>query len=326
MAIARSGGVNELLAAGAILSGVYFGDRCSPTASSANLIAALTKTDLYGNVGRMFRTALIPTVVCIAAYCFLSFNNPLYISNAGYLAEIKKDFVISWWALLPVAVMFCFPLMRIRVKYALIVSSAAACLIACAVQGESAAELLHTAVFGYYPQDAVMGDIWNGGGLVSMAGIIMILAISSTYAKILSVSGLLRQLNEIVEAMMRRIGKSCTVILSSLFASGIFCSQITSCIMAATLLKKQYTKRGQPKEELALDLENSLVIIAPMVPWCLSCSVPLKLLGVGVETLRWEFYIFLIPICYFLGKEIHFPRASVYRRFLRSWLGSYRFL
>lgn len=48
-----------------------------------------------------------------------------------------------------------------------------------------------------------------------MAGIIMILAISSTYAKILSVSGLLRQLNEIVEAMMRRIGKSCTVILSS---------------------------------------------------------------------------------------------------------------
>ena len=96
MAIARSGGVNELLAAGAILSGVYFGDRCSPTASSANLIAALTKTDLYGNVSRMFRTALIPTVVCIAAYCFLSFNNPLYISNAGYLAEIKKDFVISW--------------------------------------------------------------------------------------------------------------------------------------------------------------------------------------------------------------------------------------
>ncbi|MCD8164467.1 MAG: hypothetical protein LUE09_13875 [Synergistaceae bacterium] len=96
--------------------------------------------------------------------------------------------------------------------------------------------------------------------------------------------------------------------------------------MAATLLKKQYAKRGQPKEELALDLENSLVIIAPMVPWCLSCSVPLKLLGVGVEALRWEFYIFLIPICYFIGKEMHFRRASVYRRFLRSLLGSYRFL
>ena len=94
--------------------------------------------------------------------------------------------------------------------------------------------------------------------------------------------------------------------------------------MAATLLKKQYTKRGQPKEELALDLENSLVIIAPMVPWCLSCSVPLKLLGVGVEALRWEFYVDLYP-CLLPRKEIHFRRASD-RRFLRSWLGSYRFL
>lgn len=52
---------------------------------------------------------------------------------------------------------------------------------------------------------------------------------------------------------------------------------------------------------------------------------PLKLLGVGVEALRGEFYIFLVPICCFLGKEIHFCRALMYRRFLRSWLGSYRF-
>ena len=49
-----------------------------------------------------------------------------------------------------------------------------------------------------------MGGYLERRRLVSMAGIIMILAISSTYAKILSVSGLLRQLNEIVEAMMRR--------------------------------------------------------------------------------------------------------------------------
>ena len=42
MGIARSGGLNELIAAGAILSGVYFGDRCSPVVSSANLVAAIT--------------------------------------------------------------------------------------------------------------------------------------------------------------------------------------------------------------------------------------------------------------------------------------------
>ena len=41
MALARSGGVSEAVAAGAILSGAYFGDRCSPASSSAALVAAV---------------------------------------------------------------------------------------------------------------------------------------------------------------------------------------------------------------------------------------------------------------------------------------------
>ena len=114
-------------------------------------------------------------------------------------------------------------------------------------------------------------------------------------------------------------------ILSSFFTSGVFCSQITSCMMTTALLKRQYAKRGQSREELALDLENSLVIIAPMVPWCLSCSVPLKLLDVGVGALRWEFYIFLIPVCYFIGKEIKSRRGRamlwLVRRRLSRGLG-----
>ena len=46
MAIARAGGVNPLIAAGAIISGVYFGDRGAPTSSCAALVAAITETDL----------------------------------------------------------------------------------------------------------------------------------------------------------------------------------------------------------------------------------------------------------------------------------------
>ena len=41
MALARSGGVDPTVAAGVILSGVYFGDRCSPASSAASLVAAV---------------------------------------------------------------------------------------------------------------------------------------------------------------------------------------------------------------------------------------------------------------------------------------------
>ncbi|MBR0311181.1 MAG: hypothetical protein IJQ98_02185, partial [Oscillospiraceae bacterium] len=52
IALARSGGVDPAVAAGAILSGVYFGDRGAPTSSCASLVAALTETELYRNVRR----------------------------------------------------------------------------------------------------------------------------------------------------------------------------------------------------------------------------------------------------------------------------------
>lgn len=325
MAIARSGGVNELLAAGTILSGVYFGDRCSPSASSANLVAALTKTDLYGNVTRMFRSAMLPAAISLIIYCALSFLNPITVAHSGYLSDISEDFNITLWALLPVAVMFVFPLLKIPVRYALAVSTLAASLIAWLVQNEAPSAVLQSFIYGYYPKNAVMGDIWNGGGLLSMAGIVSILLVSSTFSKIMGVSGMMKNLNEFVGRMMKRFGESATVILSSFFTSGVFCSQITSCMMTTALLKRQYAKRGQSREELALDLENSLVIIAPMVPWCLSCSVPLKLLDVGVGALRWEFYIFLIPVCYFIGKEIKSRRGRamlwLVRRRLSRGLG-----
>ena len=329
MAIARSGGVNEMLAAGAILSGVYFGDRCSPTASSANLVAALTKTDLYGNVDRMLKTAAIPTAACVVIYCVLSFMNPLYVSNANYLSHIRQDFVISWWAIVPVAVMFVFPMLHIPVKYALAASTAASFAIAGFVQGTGCAEMARTAIFGYAPEGAVMGNIWDGGGLLSMIGIITILTISSTYSKIMAVSGILRSVNGAVDSLRRKVGGSLTLILSSFFTSGIFCSQISSCIMTTALMKRQYEKRGRSREEFALDIENSLIIIAPMVPWCLSCSVPLKLLGVNAAAIRWEFYIFLIPICYFAGKELRSRRghAVIYlmkRRFIRPGISALR--
>ena len=56
-------GVSPVLTGGAVLSGVYFGDRCSPVSTSALLVATVTGTDIYRNISRMLRTALIPFLV-----------------------------------------------------------------------------------------------------------------------------------------------------------------------------------------------------------------------------------------------------------------------
>ena len=42
MALARSGGVDPVITAGVLMSGIYFGDRGSPVSSSANMVAGIT--------------------------------------------------------------------------------------------------------------------------------------------------------------------------------------------------------------------------------------------------------------------------------------------
>lgn len=60
MMLARSAGLDELATAGAIMSGIYVGDRCSPVSSSAALVCALTNTNIYANMRRMWTTSAAP--------------------------------------------------------------------------------------------------------------------------------------------------------------------------------------------------------------------------------------------------------------------------
>ena len=46
-------GVNVIFTGGAVLSGVFFGDRCSPVSTSALLVSELTKTNIFDNIRRM---------------------------------------------------------------------------------------------------------------------------------------------------------------------------------------------------------------------------------------------------------------------------------
>ena len=61
-------GVDARLTGGAVLAGAFFGDRCSPVSTSALLVSELTKTDIYGNIRRMLRTALVPFLLSVAFY------------------------------------------------------------------------------------------------------------------------------------------------------------------------------------------------------------------------------------------------------------------
>ena len=73
MTMALAMGINPMFVGGAILAGVYYGDRCSPVSTSALLVSELTKTDLYDNIKGMIRSCIGPTILTCIFYFFLGF-------------------------------------------------------------------------------------------------------------------------------------------------------------------------------------------------------------------------------------------------------------
>lgn len=302
--LAKSGGANPAAAGGAILAGAYFGDRCAPASSSANLIAALTGTDLYGNIREMYRTGALPFAVSVLIFAALSRLFPLSAVDGGFLAQIEEASRLSPLMLVPAVLILALPLFRCGVKTAMLVSALAAFLIAVFAQGMGTGEALSAAVFGYRPEgDGAFSRIIAGGGLLSMVKVTLIVAASCTISGLFDGTGMLHRLEGAIEALAGKTGRFPVTALVSLAGSAAFCNQTLASIMSNQLVAGVYRKQGASRRELAVDLENSVILLSAAIPWNIACAVPLEALGVGAGSILFAVYLYLVPALYLVTKR-----------------------
>ena len=303
--LARSGGVDLAVTAGAILSGAYFGDRCSPMSSCATLVAACTGTELYKNVREMLKTALLPTLLTVLAFGVLSRLHPIQRMDSAVLFALRENFDLHWTVLLPAVLMLVLPLAKVPVKWAMAASAATAFVLTVALQGLPVPEALRTAILGYAPRQAELAGILSGGGLVSMVTSGAVVFITSLYAGILEGIDALAPAKDWVERLSRRVGLFPAAVLVSTAVVSVFCNQAVMVMIDAQLLADSYEARGASRTELAMDIANSGVTIAGLVPWSIAITVPLSMLDVGTEAIPWCVLLYMIPLCYFFTKRFY---------------------
>ena len=303
--LARSGGVDLAVTAGAILSGAYFGDRCSPMSSCATLVAACTGTKLYKNVREMLKTALLPTLLTVLAFGVLSRLHPIQRMDSVVLSALRENFDLHWTVLLPAVLMLVLPLAKVPVKWAMAASAATAFVLTVALQGLPVPEALRTAILGYAPRQAELAGILSGGGLVSMVTSGAVVFITSLYAGILEGIDALAPAKDWVERLSRRVGLFPAAVLVSTAVVSVFCNQAVMVMIDAQLLADSYEARGASRTELAMDIANSGVTIAGLVPWSIAITVPLSMLDVSTEAIPWCVLLYMIPLCYFFTKRFY---------------------
>ena len=303
MALARSGGVDTAITAGAVLSGAYFGDRCSPASSSGLLVAAVTETKQYDNIRNMHRTGWLSMLVSIAIYAALSAANPIRTVEDSLLNTLTESFSLSLWTVVPALLMLVLPMVKVSISTTLIVSCAAAFAVSVLVQGMPAWDTLYAAVMGYMPQSAELTAILSGGGVLNMMATSFAVMATGLFAGLLSGLGVLDGLKGLVETLAGKWGLFPTTVLVSLLAGMIFCNQSIIIMMAYPLLHDVYERCGHGNEELALDVENSGIVMAALIPWNIAGSVPLQMLDAGPSAIPYMVLLYMIPLCHGLSKK-----------------------
>ena len=303
MALARSGGVDEIITAGVIMSGIYFGDRSSPASSSMILTAAVTKTDAFKNMRQLLYTAWVPVGICVVIYTTLSFHNPIQNVSTEIFSAIESEFSISFWIVIPAVFMLVLPLLKVDVKIAMGLSILSAGILSIWIQKTPPFEFLKICTLGYYDNKGNLGQMLNGGGLISMLEINGIVMISCTYSRIFEGTGMIEALQNRLEAAMTKVGRFPVTALSGLLFCAVFCNQTIATTMGAAMLNQPYQNQGGTSRELAIDIGNSTIVLAGLIPWAIASSVPLGFMGVGPEALPYAVLLYAIPICYFFLKK-----------------------
>ena len=240
----------------------------------------------------MFRTAFIPAIISCVIYFILGF----FAGGGGDAPDLKamfaKEFSLHWLSVVPAVVILAFSLLKIKTRYAMLASLASAMIVSLTVQNVEITEFFKIIITGFEAKNAELSHMMNGGGLVSMLNATAIVCISSAYSGIFAATGLLNSLKSMIEKLSRRVTPFGATLITSALTSLISCNQTLAIILAHQLCEGT----EKDKETEAINLENTAVVVSPLVPWSIAGSVPLTSAGAPVASMLAAVFLYILPL------------------------------
>ena len=289
--IGKTMGVNPYYIGGAILSGIYFGDRCSPMSTSALLIAELTKTNLYTNIKLMIKTSIVPFIVTCLFYLFLGFKSTVSNISVDVTEIFKQNYNLNIIVIIPAILIVILSILKINVKKTMLVSIVISFIIAMFIQRDSIVALINYCIFGYHHPNERLNLMMKGGGILSMVSVSLIVGISSSYSGIFKETKMLVSLKKYLKEFSKRTSNYFVIFISAIVSGAIACNQ-----SLGTILTNELCGELVEKQKMAIILENTVILLVGLIPWNIAMDVPLKAIDVGFLSGIYAFYLYSLPL------------------------------
>ena len=291
VSIGKAMGINPYYLGGAVLSGIYFGDRCSPMSTSALLITELTKTNLYTNIKLMLKTSIIPFVTTCLFYLFLGLKSSTSPVSIDATNIFKENYNLNIVVIVPAILIIILSLFKVNVKKTMLVSIVISFIIAMFFQKESVTSLVNYCVYGFHHSNEKLNLMMKGGGILSMLNVGLIVAISSSYSGIFKETKMLVLMKKYLKEFSKKTSNYFVIFLSSIISGAIACNQSLGIILTYELCEEL-----EDKQNMAIILENTIVLLAGLIPWNIAMAVPLKTVDIELMSGLFAFYLYFLPL------------------------------
>lgn len=284
MSISTAMNFNPLITGGAILSGCYFGDRSSPMSTSALLVATLTKTDLYENLKNMFRTCVIPLILTLISFQIFNFGSDAEV-NYDSLKSIADMFNFNFLLIIPTLSIILLAILKVDIRLNLIISIVLSVIFAVIFQDKGLIEIFRALIFGFHI-DSESGRLINGGGLLSMKKMLLIVGISSGYFGFFKHTDLLKSVKKYVNKMFEKLPDMVVMSIISFIIAAFSANQTLTSMITYEMARENY----EDPYKLALDLENSAIMTPLYIPWNITGRSPMDMVGGPISAILFSFY------------------------------------
>ncbi len=296
-------GVNPALVAGAIISGAIFGDKMSPLSDSTNLASAIAGSDLFAHIKNMMWSTIPSFIVSFILFWILgNTNDHMNAAKINHtIAILQTHFTVSWWALLPIILMFVCAWRHIPAIPTLFINILVTVgMIFVQKPGESLKALTNLISEGFvaHTSDSAVNALLSRGGITSMMGTVSLIIVT------LSLGGILMQFHVVQSAMeplVKRLRKPgplvTTTILSGIGINLFVGEQYLSVILPGKAFKPAFQRMGLAPLALSRVLEDGGSVINYLIPWGVAGSFAAATLGVPVlHFLPFVFFSLFSPV------------------------------
>lgn len=304
MGISKGLGIPAPVAAGAIISGAYFGDKMSPLSDTTNLAPAVSGTDVFTHVKAMLPTTLVAYLIAFVSFLVMGFQYANTGSDVSAILSIREglaaNFNVSPLLLLPPLAVILAMAFKMPAIPGITIGILIGAIEGFIFQGADLGALLSAAYDGFTSETgiAVIDELLSAGGLSNMMYSISLTIIAMMFGGVMEKT---KQLEVIVNTILKGIkstgGLIATTVLTCIACNATMPEQYISVVLPGRMYHSAYKERGLHPKQLSSTLEGAGTVTSSLIPWNTCGAFLYGVLGVTAwEYGKYAIFNYMMPL------------------------------